>query len=152
MKFANLKKTLITASILAAVGHGGIALAHSGGGLLDPAGNNASATDLAAVTCFDDGNGVPHHLEGQIKDMSGPDAGQLLSFHIYKGQQMTTSTDTVSGDAFYSPLVSLNGGAGQYLISATKTKAGGRLFDVIWHCMTSGNTHTGTEIVVYQIQ
>ncbi len=32
MKFANLKKTLITASILAAVGHGSIALAHSGGG------------------------------------------------------------------------------------------------------------------------
>lgn len=152
MKFANLKKALITASILASVGHGGIAMAHSGGGLLDPAGNNASATDLAAVTCFDDGNGAPHHLEAQIKDMSGPDAGQLLSFHIYKGQQMTTSTDTVSGDASYSPPVSLNGGAGQYLISATKTKAGGRLFDVIWHCMTSGNTHTGTDIVVYQIQ
>ena len=65
---------------------------------------------------------------------------------------MTTSTDTVSGDAFYSPGVRLNGGAGVYYISATKTGAGARLFDVIWHCMTSGDVHTGTDINVYQIQ
>ena len=58
MKIASLKKAFITASILVAAGHAGIALAHSGGGVLDPGGNNASATDLAAVTCSDDGNGA----------------------------------------------------------------------------------------------
>jgi hypothetical protein len=117
---------------------------------MDPGSSNASATDLAAITCFDDGNGTPHRLTGQIKDMSGP--GPLLSFHIYKGLQMTTSTDTVPGDSNYSPLVNLNGGPGKYYISATKTSKGAKHFDVIWHCETSGGVHTGTEIEVYQIQ
>lgn len=152
MKNASLKKAFITASILAAVGYNGAALAHSGGGPIDSASNNASATDLAAVTCYDDGNGAPARLYGQIKDMSPPVAGLLLNFHIYKGQQMITSTDTVSGDANYSQEVRLNGGPGVYYISATKTKAGVRLFDVIWHCETIGGIHTGTDIVVYQIQ
>jgi hypothetical protein len=152
MKNASLKKAFLTASILAAVGYAGAALAHSGGGAMDPGSNNASATDLAAVTCYDDGNGAPDHLYGQIKDMSAPVQGLLLNFHIYKGLQMITSTDSVSGDANYSPVVKLNGGSGVYYISATKTAAGVRLFDVIWHCETSGGIHTGTDIVVYQIQ
>lgn len=152
MKITSLKKAFITASILVAVGYADIALAHSGGGLIDGAGNNASATDLAAVTCFDDGNGAPHHLIGQIKDMSGPVSGLFMSFHIYKGNQMTTSTDPISGDVNYSPLVTLNGGPGVYYISATKTQAGARIFDVIWHCVTAGGAHTGTEISVLQIQ
>jgi hypothetical protein len=152
MKNASFKKALVALSILAAAGYAGVALAHSGGGPIDSGSNNASATDLAAVSCFDDGSGAPHHLYGQIKDMSPPVPGLLLSFHIYKGQQMITSTDTVSGDPYYSPGVTLNGGAGTYYISATKTAAGVRLFDVIWHCMTSGDVHTGTDIVVYQVQ
>lgn len=152
MKNASLKKAFITASILVALGYAGSAPAHSGGGIIDPAGNNASATDLAAVTCSDDGNGAPHHLAAQIKDMSGPVPGLLLSLHIYKGNQMTTTTDTVSGDAAYSPLITLNGGAGVYYMSATKTNAGGRLFDVIWHCVTSNDVHTGTDITVLQFQ
>ncbi|MDD5320862.1 MAG: hypothetical protein PHD43_09675 [Methylococcales bacterium] len=152
MKIASLKKTFITVLILAAVEYSGAALAHSGGGPIDSGSNNASATDLAAVTCFDDGNGAPAKLFGQIKDMSPPVPGLLLSFHIFKGQQMTTSTDTVSGDASYSPGVSLNGGPGVYYISATKTAAGVRLFDVNWHCMTSGDIHTGTNITVLQVQ
>ncbi len=41
MKIASLKKAFIALSILAAVGHAGMALAHSGGGTIDPAGNNA---------------------------------------------------------------------------------------------------------------
>lgn len=152
MKIASLKKAFISASILVAIGHTNIVLAHSAGAAIDSGSNNASATDLAAITCFDDGNGAPHHLFGQIKDMSAPVSGLLLSLHIYKGQQMTTSTDPVSGDASYSPGISLNGGAGTYYISVTKTSAGVRLFDVVWHCVTSGDVHTGTDISVYQAQ
>ena len=152
MKYVTLKKAFITASILAAVGYAGAALAHNGGGPIDSGSNNASATDLAVVSCYNDGNGAPAYLFGQIQDMSPPVPGQLLSFHIQKGQQMITSTDTVSGDAFHSPAVRLNGGAGDYYISATKTAPGVRLFDVIWHCMTSSDTHTGTDISVYQVQ
>jgi hypothetical protein len=152
MKNTSLKKAFITASILLAAGYADIALAHSGGGLIDGAGNKASATDLAAVTCFDDGNGAPQCLMGQVKDFSSPVAGLLVSFHIYKGNQMTTSTDSISEDASYSPLVTLNGGPGVYYISVTKTSVGARIFDVIWHCETAGGVHTGTDISVLQFQ
>ncbi|MDI1231165.1 MAG: hypothetical protein PSU93_08460 [Methylobacter sp.] len=152
MKSTYLKKAFVALSILVAVGHAGITFAHDAGALIDGAGNNASATDLAAVTCTDDGNGVPHHLFGRVKDSSSPVPGLLVNFHIYKGQQMTTSTDPVSGDDNYSPGVSLNGGPGTYYISVTKTSAGARDFNVIWHCVTSDNKHTGTDITVLQIQ
>ena len=153
MKKAFFKKALVALSILAVAGHAGMALAHSGGGTIDPAGNNANATDLAVVTCFDDGNGMPSRLTGQVKDFSSPVPGLLLSFHIYKGNQMTTITDSVSGDGSYSQPVSLNGGPGAYYISVTKTSAGARIFDVIWHCETEGGAaHTGTDIAVLQFQ
>ncbi|MGX2039218.1 hypothetical protein ACWJKU_03670 [Methylocaldum sp. MU1018] len=145
-------KAFISASILAALAQPGSVSAHSGGGLIDGGGTNASATDLAAVTCFDDGNGTPHHLFGGIKDFSPPVSGLFLSLHIQKGNQMTTTTDTVSGDPGYSTGVELNGGAGVYYISVTKTKAGARTFDVVWHCMTQDNRHTGTEIQLLQVQ
>ena len=152
MKSVFLKRVVVALSILVAVSQTNVTLAHSGGGAIDPAGTNASATILAAVTCSDDGNGTPDHLFGQIKDLSAPVPGLLVSFHIYKGIKMTTSTDAISGDANYSPGATLNGGPGVYYISVTKTAAGTREFDVIWHCVTSGDIHTGTDISVYQIQ
>ncbi|MDO9424641.1 MAG: hypothetical protein Q7T40_10705 [Methylobacter sp.] len=149
MKIASLKKAFITALISISAGHAGIALAHSGGGIIDPGSNNASATDLAAVTC---GPGT-HHLSAQVKDISGPVPGLLLSLHLYKGNQMTTSTDAISGDANYSPPISLNAGQGVYYMSLTKTNIGGRQFDVIWHCMAGDDaTHTETDISVVQFQ
>jgi hypothetical protein len=149
MNIISLKRALITASILVSAGFANIALGHSGGATLDPAGTNATATDLAAVTCS---GGDSHHLFGQIKDMSPAVPGLLLSFHIYKGNQMITTTDTVSGDANYSQGVQLNGGPGVYYISATKTAPGVRVFDVIWHCMDSNGGHTDTDIAVLQFQ
>ncbi|MGZ8163125.1 MAG: hypothetical protein ACXWTK_00065 [Methylobacter sp.] len=146
------KKTFIKASLWVAIGHIGAASAHSGGAIVDSGGNNPSATDLAAITCFDDGSGPPHHLFGQIKDLSQPVPGLLVNFQIYKGNQMTSITDTISGDANYSQGITLNGGAGVYYISASKTQAGLRVFEVTWHCMTSGNVHTGTDISVLQFQ
>jgi len=148
MKSTYLKKAFVALSILVAVGHAGITFAHDAGALIDSAGNNASATDLAAVTCADG----THHLFGQVKDLSSPVPGLLVNFHIYKGKQMTTSTDSVSGDGNYSPGVSLNGDAGTYYISVTKTSAGARTFNVIWHCMTSDNQHASTDITVLQVQ
>ena len=65
---------------------------------------------------------------------------------------MTSTTDTVSGDANYSEGIQLNGGDGVYYISATKTAAGARIFDVIWHCMDINNGHTDTDIAVLQFQ
>ncbi len=152
MKTVFFKKTLVAVSLLIAAGYADITSAHSGGGTIDAAGTNASASDLAVVTCFDDGNGAPHHLAAQVKDSSNPVSGLLLSLHLQKGNQMTTSTDTVSGDANYSPLIMLNGGAGVYYMSVTKSNAGSRIFDVIWHCVTNNGDHTGTDISVVQAQ
>lgn len=152
MKTAYCKKTLVAVSLLMAAGYADIASAHSGGGTIDPNGTNASASDLAVVTCFDDGNGTPHHLAAQVKDSSSPVSGLLLSLHLQKGNQMTTITDTVSGDTNYSPLITLNGGAGVYYMSVTKSNAGSRVFDVIWHCVTNNGDHTGTDIAVVQAQ
>ncbi|NOR68849.1 MAG: hypothetical protein GQ532_04000, partial [Methylomarinum sp.] len=82
---------------------------HSAGATLGADGTSASATALAAVTCFDDGNGVPEGLFTQIKDMSDPVPGLLINIQLYKGLQAISITDTVSGDADYSEGVQLNG-------------------------------------------
>lgn len=152
MKSTAFKKVLASAAMLCATSYANIAWSHSGGATTDAAGTNPSATVLTVVTCSDDGNGTPHHLTAQIKDQSGPVAGLLLSLHLQKGNQMTSTTDSVSGDANYSPEVSLNAGAGVYYLSITKTAAGARQFDAVWHCMTFDNQHTGTDIAVLQFQ
>ncbi len=126
--------------------------AHSAGATLGADGKNANATALAAVTCFDDGNGKPAGLFTQIKDLSDPVPGLLINIQLYKGIQATSTTDTVSGDADYSKGVQLNGGPGVYQMIVDKTDKGPRRFDVIWHCMTADHLHTGTDITVRQFQ
>jgi hypothetical protein len=113
-------------------------------------GGDASNSALAHVTCLNDGTGEPAALISQIKDMSQPDEGLLLSVQLLKGTQVINSTDSISGDANYSPLVALEGGAGVYNMMLTKTAEGERTFDLIWHCMTADGLHTGTDIVVRQ--
>lgn len=144
----------MAASLLAALGQVGHALAHSAGAVLDPGGNNASATDLAEVICYDDTNGEapPDRLYVQIQDTSPPVSGLLLSAQIFKDGQMTNTTDTVSGDANYSAPASLKGGEGAYIISVSKTSAGARGFNITYHCLTAKDVHTGTDISVFQVQ
>ncbi len=129
-----------------------IAQAHTAGATLGADGTNASATGLAAITCFDDGNGEPEGLFVQIKDLSAPVPGLLISAQIYKGTKATNITDTISGDANYSVGAQLDGGAGVYWLMVNKTDVGARAFEIIWHCMTDDHVHTGTEIIVRQFQ
>lgn len=147
MNIAFLKKAFMAASILITAAPG-IAQAHGGGGAIDPNGNNPSATVLAGVNC----SGGTDFLSAQVRDDSGFVPGLFLSLHLYKGQKMTSVTDTVSGDDFSSAEARLHGGDGQYLMSLTKTNAGTRNFDVTWHCMNNNGDHTDTEINVYQVQ
>ena len=126
--------------------------AHSAGATTDAAGTNANATILAAITCFDDGNGEPEGLFAQIKDLSDPEPGLLISIQLYKGIQAASDTDTVSGDADYSEGIQLDAGPGVYQLLVDKTDVGARRFDVIWHCMTEDHTHTGTDILLRQFQ
>ena len=142
-------RILLAASLLAASGH---AWPHSASAVLDPAGNNAAATDLAQVICYDDGNGPADRLYIQIQDLSPPAPGLLLSAEIFKDGKMTNTTDTVSADALASNPAVLVAGDGVYYLSVSKTAAGARSFTVTYHCQTANDTHTGTDISVLQGQ
>lgn len=152
MKTIFLKKSLLIASILAAAGYADFASAHTAGGVIDAAGNNASATDFASVSCFDDGSGAPAYLFIQIQDQSAPVQGLLMTMLAAKGNQMVSTSDPVSGDPNPGPGVKLRGGEGTYYIAALKTAAGARTFTVSYHCMTSNDNHTGTDITALQLQ
>jgi len=124
--------------------------AHGGGAVLDSAGDSRTFTGVAFITCFDDGNGPAENLIARIRDNSPPVDGLLVNLHIFKGNKAVGISDTVSGDADYSPYVTLHGGSGVYNIIVSKTDAGARSFDLEWHCNTVDGVHTGTEIGVTQ--
>jgi len=148
MKKLRSKVILKTLFILALSGYAELIIAHNGGGVLDPNGNNAGATDMAIVSC----SGGTAYLEGTIKDQSRPVPGLILSYHIYRDMRMATTTDSVAGDAYAGPTIQVAGGDGNFFISATKTAAGPRLFEATWHCKDAAGNHTGTDITVVQVQ
>ncbi len=127
--------------------------AHTAGGPIDSNSNNASATDLAFISCYDDGNGPADSLFVQIEDLSPPVPGLLLSVQLRKQNQMTNTTDQTSADGKASAAAVLKGGNGDYFVSITKTAAGIRNFQINYHCETATRAHTGTELGgILQIQ
>lgn len=149
MKFASLRKAFVTASILIAVGHSGLASAHEYRDILIGNGStDTGSSDLVAVIC-DPGT---DYLEAQIKDKSSPEPGLMLNVHIAKGAQMKTVADTVSGDNTYSPFIRVNGGSGLYYMAATTTKVGTRLFDLNYHCKANDGTHPESSVQIYQVE
>ncbi len=149
---SSLPKILVTVSIIITTCYAATINAHGGGATLDPAGNKATFTALARVTCFDDGNGPADHLVAKIRDNSPPIPGMFVSLQLLKGSKAISVTDTTPGDAQFSEQVSLQGGNGVYFMMANKTVAGARDFEVEWHCMTANQVHTGTDIVVDQFE
>ena len=128
------------------------ASAHGGGAVMDAAGNKASFSALARITCFNDGAGPTSYLMARVRDNSAAVPGMVVSLQLLKGQRTTSTSDTVSGNADYSAFAVLTGGDGVYTLLMNKTLAGARSFDLEWHCMTAGNDHTGTEIIVDQFE
>lgn len=126
--------------------------AHSGGATMDEAGNKASFTALARITCFDDGAGPAQFLVARVRDKSPAIAGLYVNLQLVKGTRATSVTDLTPGDAEYSEFATLSGGNGTYQLILNKTKAGAREFDLEWHCLTAGNDHTGTDIIVDQFE
>ena len=138
----------LTGSLL---GYAAYSSAHGGNGItMDAAGTSRTFTGVALVTCFDDGNGPAENLIARIRDKSSPVPGLLVNLQLFKGNKAVNITDTVSGDADYSPFVTLHGGPGVYFMIINKTNVGERTFDVEWHCNTADGIHTGTEISVSQ--
>ena len=148
-----LKKLSISiCMVMCMSGYATIGSAHSGSATMDPEGISRTFTGLAFITCFDDGNGEPHHLIARIRDNSPPVSGLLTNLQLYKGDQAVSISDTISGDADFSPFVTLHGGPGVYWLIVNKTNKGARSFDIDWHCNTITDVHTGTDIGVAQFE
>lgn len=128
------------------------ASAHGGGAVMDAAGNKASFSALARITCFNDGAGPASYLMARVRDNSAAMPGMVVSLQLLKGARTTSTSDTTSGDASYSDFARLTGGDGVYTLLLNKSLAGARSFDLEWHCMTAGDDHTGTEIIVDQFE
>lgn len=152
MRYIKILKFWQMTFIVAAAGYATLSGAHGGSATLDYEGTSRIFTGLARVTCTSTDNEPTDHLLARIKDKSAPVPGLLVNLQIYKGQRAVSITDTVSGDAEYSPFVSLKGGNGVYYIMVNKTDAGERSFDLEWHCTAASGSHTETEIGVLQFE
>lgn len=127
--------------------------AHGGGATMDAGGISRTFTGLAQITCSSPMGSEPtDHLLARIRDRSPSVDGLLVNLQLHKGQKAVSITDTVSGDADYSPFVSLQGGNGVYYLMVNKTNVGEREFDLEWHCTAASGTHTETEIGVSQFE
>ncbi len=151
MKIQLIKKiTTGLVLVVAMLGYVTTSSAHGGGATMDIAGVSRTFTGVVLVSCFDDGNGPAENLIARVRDNSPPVPGLLVNLQVFKGNKAVNITDTNSGDADYSPFVTLHGGPGVYFMIINKTDMGTRSFDAEWHCNTIDGVHTGTEISVSQ--
>lgn len=148
---AKMKLYLFITAALVCAGIAAPATAHSVRATMDAAGNRATFTGLARVTCLD-GSERPAMLIARVRDLSAPVPGLLVNLQLVKGGTALSITDPVSGDDAYSDYIALPGGPGEYLMMVNKTAAGARSFDLEWHCMSADNVHTETETTVQQFQ
>jgi len=151
MKSQSLKTVLSSIFIvICLLTYTAVSHAHTAGATLDAGNNTRSFTGVAFVTCINDGNGEADNMIARIRDNSAPVPGLMVNLQIFKGNKSNTITDTVSGDAEFSPFITLQGGPGTYWIMVSKTDVGARQFDLEYHCNTRTGVHTGTEIGVSQ--
>ena len=141
---SKLKKLTMASTLSLIAGYASMASAHDVSN--QTIGVAAGATDYFQVTCF--GNAARLNIQEHV-DTAG---GAILSLQVHKGSIARNTTDPVGGDAGYSPLVSVAGGNGVYNVFVDKKKVGARQYDISYHCITSGNVHTGTSIVQRQNQ
>ncbi len=152
MKYLSMKKNILAALVACSVGYVGVSSAHDAGAILDADGTIRSFTGLASVSCIDDGSGAPDHLAVSIRDNSPPVPGLMVNLQVVssRGNKAISITDTVSGDADFSPFILVHDGAGPYRVIVNKTDVGPRDFDLQYHCRTANDVHTGTSIGVSQ--
>ncbi|MBS0422880.1 MAG: hypothetical protein JSR71_00255 [Proteobacteria bacterium] len=152
MRHRFFQKAVMVIFSITMLSYAGVSSAHDAGATMDPHGTVPAFTGYALVTCFDDGDGPTDYLVASIKDTSLPQDNLLVNVQIIKGDYAINATDPVSGDGNFSPEVRVHGGNGVYQLLVNKTNAGARSFIVTYHCMTAGNVHTGTDILVKQFE
>ncbi len=152
MPYQFFKRTLIAALIVSTIAYTSISSAHTAGATLDPNNDTRSFTGMAFITCFDDGNGPADNLIARIRDLSPPVPGLLVNLQVVNGNKSNSISDTISGDADWSPFITLQGGPRRsiYWVLVNKTDIGERRFELEYHCNTIDEIHTGTDIGVSQ--
>lgn len=145
-----LKKLTIAGAIL--LGYAGITSAHD---LLNQTiGATLSATDYFQVTCSNDGTGDAAYLAIRVNDDTA--GASILSLQVKKGLLVKNTTDVTGANGVYSPVLYLmppvGQGNGVYDVFVDKTTAAARQYDIQYHCMTSGNLHTGSSVALKQNQ
>jgi hypothetical protein len=123
----------------------GLALTHTQNGSLSAP---STTTDFYNATCSDDGHGTPQSLVFQVQS-TGPQAAPVLAL-VQSGVAAISSTDIVAGDGNYSPMDSVNGGAGVYNVLVITSGDGGSNYTLKYDCMTGtngGGVATGATLV-----
>lgn len=168
MKTVSIKSVIIAGSFLVLSSATGFVSAHTLTGSL---GASQGATDLADVTCSNDGNGAPNRVSTQIRDnFVAPEASDIVSAQtqrvIASGQAAspyvaTNAVDTTNPTgtegavpAGYSALKTTIGGTNNtaYRVTISKTGASAETYTAEIHCQTSTGVHTGTVVTVRQNQ
>lgn len=152
MQNKNLRLILSTVSLLAA-GYASSILAHQQSGTL---GKPVGATDLYMVTCSTDSGGVSAKLLNSVSTGNAATTVKV-SVRTQKGAKATNTTDSINGDTgttAFSPEVNNVGGDGIYNLTVGKTAASKTPVPYIidFHCLSSTNSHTGTDIMMLQNQ
>lgn len=152
MRYQIVIKTLLAAVFTVTVSHASVAYAHSVDGVLLPEDNTRTFTAKAVISCTSKGNDNADNLVARIRDSSPPVPGLLVNLMIYKERttKIISITDTVSGDADYSPFIALQAGEGAYHVVVSKTGIGARNFDLDYHCQSRDGVHVETELNVQQ--
>jgi hypothetical protein len=148
VRLYKLKAALLIATL--AIGAPPV-FAHTARSVLDAAGNRATFTGLARVTCLA-GSPNPTMLVARIRDNSDSIHGLMVNLQLLKGNTALNISDEISGDAAYSSYIALTGGPGEYVMMINKTAAGVRDFDIEWHCIAGDGAHTETDTAVLQFQ
>lgn len=141
MKKISLKNSILALVALCALGLLNVASAHDVNGSL---GKASSAIDYYQVQCFDDGSGPTDHLDVAIKNNSRGAA--KLSVQVIRDNTATNATDAANGNATYSPVVNQKGSDGFFYMTVDKTAVGVVNYSLQYHCQTSDQQHTGTNI------
>jgi len=142
-------KTIMAASLLIAVGYAGLAYAHSQTGTLGlPTSGGVARTDVYVVHCI----APASKLWLRVKDLAPVKAPLVITQTTKDTVSSVLSTDTVDGDALYSPSVTLSGGAGDYTLNVNKSAYTGTLaahkgpetYVAEFHCQNAAGNHTDT--------
>ena len=136
----------------------GVVSAHTQPGAIPIKKTKAGGTDKFQVDCSNNPvDGITDHLELSVTDRypSNPARISIQAMLPTTGAATAISTDAKDNDGKSSPVLSIAGGVGPYIMSVTKTRSriiGRENYVITFHCVSAGGGHTGTDYRMIQNQ